>query len=317
VKKGLRNLLIMVLFLIWIPYFITVFYKSKFGFADIYAKENVQIKRESLYWVEQKDVRGTSKIALEEYLVGSLASTIPVEYEKEALKAQAILLRSTVLYKMQTNAENQTNTDNQTNTGNRAMLDEEQADLYRTNQEWKQVWGEDFYENYEKCRQAVSETEGMVLMYEGNPIPGTYTAISTGKTRNLSEESFPYLKSANCPESMEAADYLQVHTFDQSTWDTLEIVEKDENGYVLVVKVDGKEMTGERFRQEYHLPSSGFRIHTDGAYIIETKGKGHGMGMDQYYANYMAKNNDSIDYVDIISYFYENVTYEKIASYKN
>ena len=45
-------------------------------------------------WIMQTKFWGDYKMAMEEYLIGMMAATIPVEYEMETLKAQAILLRS-------------------------------------------------------------------------------------------------------------------------------------------------------------------------------------------------------------------------------
>jgi hypothetical protein len=39
--------------------------------------------------------------------------------------------------------------------------------------------------------------------------------------------------------------------------------------------------------------------------------------MDQYYANCLALEGEDVDYMEILQYFYENISFEKTASYKN
>ena len=61
-------------------------------------------------------------------------------------------------------------------------------------------------------------------------------------------------------------------------------------GYVLKIRVGDKEMSGEEFRNKYHLASSCFTLQPyNGKLRVTTRGAGHGIGMSQYTANEMAK----------------------------
>lgn len=308
----MRNKLMFILLLIWIPYFVIVFFKDM-GESEQDSMENIEIlqektlidtRQDSLYQVVFEDNRGKNNISLEEYLVGILATTIEIEYEPETLKAQAVLLRSTLLYEM--------------NREGVMKIDAGQFDYtYMTEMSWKKVWKEKYGTYYEKCQKAVNETEGITLSYQGKIIPGTFCAISAGQTRNGEKSQYPYLKSVSCSKSVEAADYLNLHNFSKNTWDSIEIVETDENGYVNLLRVNGTIVKGEEFRKEYGLESTCMKILEGEDYVIETRGKGHGLGMDQYYANCLALEDEDVDYMEILNYFYQNISFEKTASYKN
>lgn len=308
----MRNKLIVFLFLIWISYFAVVFFKGNVEEKEpeqnhlniLQEKTLIDTTQNSLYQVVFEDNRGRSVISLEEYLVGILPTTIDINYELETLKAQAVLLRSTLLYEM--NKE-----------GVRQIDSGKFHYTYMTEGAWKKIWKENYGTNYEKCMRAVNETEGITLSYKGENIPGTFCAISAGKTRKDKSRQYPYLKSVQCSKSVEASDYLQLYNFPINQWESLEIIEKDENGYANIVEADGKKMSGEAFRIEYGLASSCMKILKGKEYVIETRGKGHGLGMDQYYANCLAKEGEDVDYMEILNYFYQNISFEKTASYKN
>lgn len=293
-----------ILLFVWLPYFIVVFFKGKANIEILEEQTLIDTRKDSLYQVVFEDSRGRNSISLEEYLVGILATTIDIHYEPETLKAQAVLLRSTLLYEM--------------NKEGVMQIGAEKFDYtYMTEMSWKRAWGSDYGEYYQKCQRAVSETEGITLSYQGKIIPGTFCAISAGGTRVVDETAYPYLKPAACPKSVEAPQYLGVCGFPITTWESVTILETDENGYVLALEVDGRQMSGEEFRKEYGLASACMNIMKGTEYVIETRGKGHGLGMDQYYANCLAMEGEDVDYMEILTYFYQNISFEKTASYKN
>ena len=83
--KGI--LFVALLFFVLFPYVVS-------GFSET-EKQRIDIEAEpGQIWVLEKKLWGNKKIALEDYLVGMVAATIPVEYHTETLKAQAVILRS-------------------------------------------------------------------------------------------------------------------------------------------------------------------------------------------------------------------------------
>ena len=77
---------------------------------------------------------------------------------------------------------------------------------------------------------------------------------------------------------------------------------------ILVMKkslVNGKTFTGIEVRTLLDLRSTDFEIVKTGENItVTTKGYGHGVGMSQYGANYMAKEGKT--YQEILTYYYQN-----------
>ena len=90
--KGM--LFVSLLFFVLFPYIIS-------GFSEV-EKQTIAVKEEpGQIWVVEEKIWGSKKIALEEYLAGMVAATVPVEYDIEVLKAQAIILRSFCMTKME------------------------------------------------------------------------------------------------------------------------------------------------------------------------------------------------------------------------
>ena len=269
-------------------------------------------------WVLQRKFWGSIQIPLEEYLVGMLASSIPAEYETETLKAQAILLRSFCMSQM-------TKED-----GKKIISDETIKEYYLNESQRKNLWTNQ-YETYEKkILQAVSETKGILVAYEGKIMNPPFFRLSNGNTRNILEYistpgELAYLKSVPCEEDKKASDYIQYTEMTQKELEKVlkkrilkknEKIEKlvlckDNNGYVKEVEINGEKIDGEIFREAFHLPSSSFVLEKVNHIIeIQTKGIGHGFGFSQYEANQLAKEGKG--YEELLLYFYENISFEKI-----
>ena len=93
----------------------------------------------------------------------------------------------------------------------------------------------------------------------------------------------------------------------------IEVTSHTESGYVKNVTVNGKTYTGREVREKLGLASSCFQIDlTSKGYKFTTKGSGHGVGMSQYGAQAMAKENKS--YKEILHHYYQNVEIKRIDS---
>jgi len=99
------------------------------------------------------------------YLAGMLAGETDAGYEIEALKAQAVVLR-TELYR--TEEEKRT-----------------LSDKCLTQTQMKKKWGEKYEENLKKCQQAAEETKGTVLWYHETFAWAPFNQSSNGKTRDV------------------------------------------------------------------------------------------------------------------------------------
>mgnify|MGYP002233325627 CR=1 FL=1 len=88
---------------------------------------------------------------------GVIARQVPVEYEPEALKAQAIIARTYICRQME-------------GAGNGEEIAESALDMdYLEADQLKKLWGSSrFPEYYKKLEDAVKATSGIVMTYEEN-----------------------------------------------------------------------------------------------------------------------------------------------------
>lgn len=278
-------------------------------------------------------MRGTESMAqersLEDFVAEILPSQMPVHYEEEALKAQAVVIRTNLLSKAADFYGSGTLAE--------ASAAVQETDLeqlgfsFYDQEEQIALWGFENWERYtEKCREAAEETAGQVLAFQNGDAqaeeqtdgqPGQlsggaaepqlpddlpYHAVSAGRTRGGSVlgESYSWLESAECPEDLQSSDYLKIETLDLQ--ETPEILARDEAGYVTEVRMGEQILGGEEFRSLYGLNSSCFTAEqTEGGVRIVTKGLGHGLGLSMYQANLQAIEGKN--YQEILQYFYKNL----------
>lgn len=228
----------------------------------------------------------TADEATEETVLWIVAKEISVNSSREAILAQSVIAR-TNLYAARENG---------TAEPERCTVSEMQA-----------LWGENFEAAYQKLGECVAATRGEVLTWEKNYIYAAYHALSAGETRAITEvypdANMPYLTKISCPKDVQAEEYLMVSYLEKQAYGQVEIVSRDEAGYVKEVIVDGKNYTGEEFRNQYGLQSACFSIKKlENKIRIVTKGFGHGIGLSQYSAQKMAEEGKS--YKEILEYFY-------------
>ena len=105
----------------------------------------------------------TEELSLDDYLYGVVSSEMPASFEKEALKAQAIVARTYTIYQI---------TKSKGKHGDADICDD-----YKCCQAWISKedrlakWSENEAEaNWNKIVDAVDSTKGKIITYEGKPI---------------------------------------------------------------------------------------------------------------------------------------------------
>ena len=281
-KWGSTLLIIMLL-----PYIITVFLNGpvKVTSASIEETEICVETENGQILMSMKDI-GT----------GILAREMPADFEKEALKAQAVLVGTRLYKEMAKQKENKVT----------------QEDFW-TVKEMEDAWGNaEYLSRKRKLNMAWEETEGQVLTYEGELALTPFFYLSNGSTRDSKEalgEEYPYLKIVDCPLDIESLEQMQTITMDMMD---AEVLKTDTTGYVLSVRVGEEKVNGEEFRTTYGLPSSCFILQEyENKLRITTRGVGHGVGLSQNTANEMAKNGK--DYTEILEYFYPGTKLKEVA----
>lgn len=240
-----------------------------------------------------------------ETLVGILARQIAMDAPTEAIRAQAVLVRTEYTRRQAVGEEQE-----------QAVSMEEMASL----------WGsQNLQTNYEIAKAAVEDTAGEVLTYGGTPIFSAFHKVSAGSTRaadHLNGEETPYLRSVSCEMDITSPDYLSVRFFSKKEFtqalgfpeetDVTDLtIDADQTGYVRSVQIGENSFTGDEVRSLLELPSPCIYIkEVEGRMRVVVKGKGHGIGMSQYAACEQAKKGET--YENILKYFFPGTTLEKI-----
>lgn len=245
-------------------------------------------------------------IELEEYIIGVVGAEMPASFNKEALKAQAVLARTYALKSIKNNTR---------------LTDSSSTQNYKSVDELKNMWNTSFNTYYQKIVSAVNETKGIVLTYKGDLIEAVYHSTSNGKTEdavNVWGNSFPYLVSVESNYDNTNPSFLKDQFISYAeisnklsmniNIDTnFEILSKTIGDRVDVIKINDVSYSGVEVRSLLGLRSADFSIiKNENGVVFQTKGYGHGVGMSQYGANGMAKNG--YNYSQILSHYYPKTT---------
>lgn len=251
-------------------------------------------------------------IPLEQYLIGVLSGEMPVSYELEALKAQAVAARTYTLKKMETNKNNQFD-----------IVDNTNDQMYLDNNYLKSVWKENYDSYINKIKQAVNETSGEYLTYDGQIIKAFFFSTSSGKTENCKDvfgENLPYLVSVSSTWDESSPSYLDKKTFSKKDFyeklnlpyeDELDIeITRNDTNSINTITINDNEMKGTDFRYELDLKSTNIDINeTDNQIEITSKGFGHGVGLSQFGAQQLALKGYKYD--EILKYYYQGTEFKK------
>lgn len=261
------------------------------------------------------------ELSLREYLLGVLAAEMPAGFPEEALKAQAVAARTYTLYKKALYEASEDNAHRGADLCDDPGHCEAFADL--TTQA-AALWGESAEIYRQRLQTAVEETDGMILVYEEEPIAAVFCAAATEQTESAKDiwgSDLPYLVSVESPGGRDCSRYEGTVTVAQTdfakavqgqfpeadfteapgTW--FRDSHRSEAGSVLDVLVGGVRLTGSQVRQIADLNSANFTVRVQGADLVfSTVGYGHGVGLSQYGARYLALDGQTYD--QILSHYY-------------
>ncbi len=262
------------------------------------------------------------KITVEEYLVGVLAAEMLPTYHEQALKAQAVAAYTYLIYKK---AEQEQNPDASLEG---AYLSDNSATHqgYMPEEVRTEKWGEKAESYEKKLQKAVKDVAGKVIVFEGEPIIAAFHANNSGVTHSAKTVwggEVPYLQSVvsvgdklspDCVKTvaMTAAEFSSLAgelkgcelSGEADGW--IEDISYDSQGYAKTVKIGGNEYSGIAVRDALGLRSAVFSYEfKDGNFIFTTEGYGHGVGMSQYGADYMARQGSTWE--EILKHYYTGV----------
>ena len=270
---------------------------------DIVDKDNVNDSKNSkdnTIYVSALVNNKKTDLSLEDYIVGVVSCEMPASFDIEALKAMSVAARTYALYKSERNKTLKTTTDDQCYIDESAM---------------KEKWKNNFDKYYNKINNAVNDTKGEYMTYNDKTIIAFYFSISNGKTENVENvfsQKLDYLVSVdsswdkrnNSNEKdikMKVSDFLKKLNIKNNIK-----IDRSNTNRINNIKINNKNYKGTKFRSLLNLKSTDIEIKYDNDYVyIHTVGYGHGVGMSQYGANYMAQ--DGYKYDDILKHYYKGV----------
>lgn len=263
------------------------------------------------------------EISFFEYVCGSVAAEMPLAYNEEAIKAQAVACYTNALrQKAEGGVEKGDITDN--TAVHQGYIDKEQR---------KEKWGKDFEKYEKKLEAAVKAVEGEALQYKNELCVAAFCAISNGKTedaKSLWRSSVPYLVSVDSEGDKLSPSYASTVSFSKEEFvriagnlgtkpdnsklsEALKITKKSATGTVLEIALYGKKFTGEEIRKAFSLRSPTYTVTaTENAITFNVLGYGHGIGMSQYGANYYAEKG--FDYKEILEHYYRGAKVVKLEN---
>lgn len=256
-------------------------------------------------------------VTVREYLLGAVASEMPASFELEALKAQAVALRSYLFYRRLHRPSAHPEAD--------ICSDSACCAAYRDEAYLRGKWGADYETYMDKIASAVDATADTILTYDGEPVMAAFHSSSAGKTQDSAavwREAVPYLVSVESPESEDtvpnfvASVTVSADEFKETVlakypdadlsggpegWIGASVL--DASGRLGSVTFGSVALTGAQVRSLFGLRSAAIEFSVgENAVTMTTRGYGHGVGMSQYGANVLA--GEGMDFQEILATYY-------------
>jgi len=253
-------------------------------------------------------------VGMEEYLVGVVAAEMPAASHEEALKAQAVAAYTYARYRLEIG-------------GKEILSDSGSSDQgYISDAERREKWGNNYSSYEDKIERAVKAVAGQAVTFEGKPIFAAYHAVSGGKTESASVywgRDYSYLRGVDSAGDKLSPAYSETVTLtpnevkaalkqfedvrlkdDPAKW--FGKPARSEAGTVTEIEVGGEALTGRQMREALGLRSANFEITYDdgkeGGFKIKCIGYGHGVGLSQHGADFMARQGAG--YKEILEHYY-------------
>ena len=287
-------------------------------------KENTNHKYSKIKLLHLKTGE-VEEVNLEEYLCNVVSAEMPVNFEIEALKSQAIVARTYTIYKINNKKHDNADICDSSSCCQAWISKDDRLSRWEENKR---------EENWKKIERAVNETNGKIITYEGKPINAFFHSNSGGTTEvpiNVwGGSGYPYLQMVETSGEEGYTQYASEVTlfFDEilnkikekysdiqidfTKDDDIKILERTESDRVKTIKFGNHNLSGVEARTIFGLRSTNFEIEKQEDKItFKVKGYGHGVGMSQTGADSLAKQGKNAE--DIIHHFYSNVELKDIS----
>ena len=327
----MRKVLLFILIFIIIIFLIPIIFLNKriltVGVDDSVRPETEELSIEEYDYSKynkikllHKKIGEVEEINLDEYIANVVSAEMPVKFDIEALKAQAIVARTYTIYKI-TKSKKHKEAD--------ICDDSTCCQAWIAKEDRLKKWSKDkANDNWNKIIKAVNDTKGKIITYKGKPINAFFHANSGGKTDVplyvWGGEGYPYLQVVETSGEENYSEYKSEAEFTKKEFEEkikakhkdfkidykqencISIKERDDSNRVKTVKIGNLNLSGVEARTILGLRSANFEVQ-----ILEDKinfsviGYGHGVGMSQTGADSLAKQGKN--YEEIIRHFYKDV----------
>ena len=320
-KKLLFFVLIIIMITAGIPFLIVT------GLSD-YKKTEKIIDNKEFISVYIKNEDRVCDMEVEQYIKEVTAAEMPADFHSEALKAQAIAARTYLTNRVRVYKKSETPEEHK---GALICTDSTHCKAWTSEATKREQWGNSADKNWNKISDAVDSTKNLIITYNKQPISAVFHSTSSGFTENAKDVwggDVEYLVSVKSEGDMKSPKFnseaeFSVEEFKRIAENNIEgidwskglvnNIQRSEAGGIKSVEIGGVLIKGSNFRFMYGLRSANIEIEIlENSIKMYVKGYGHGVGMSQYGANYMAM--DGKNYEDILKTYYTGVEIEKYGS---
>ncbi len=288
--------------------------KNSSGQNDVLNSDGIEILNPDITEVlKSEEIKvltadGVCLMPLDDYITCVTAAEMPITFEKAALESQSVSARTYTLYKMSHPSGTHPEAD--------VCTDYTCCCAYISYNEAVSRWSEETADSiFKTIKEAVENTSGLILTYNGAAACAVFHSSSAGYTENASSvwgNNVEYLQSVETYENTEPTSV-------EFTEDEFTAILKD-NGYDVLspviykvvyndsgraAKIDFGDISisGIAARKLFGLRSCSFTLDFDnGKFIFNVGGYGHGVGLSQYGANEMAARG--YDFKNILLHYY-------------
>jgi stage II sporulation protein D len=259
------------------------------------------------------------EMSLEDYVICAVSAEMPYTFNTEALKAQAIAARTYCIYKLRGGSTHEG--------GGEICTDHSHCAAFADRDELVKRYGETVTKSVlTKITDAVRQTEGQIMTYNGEPILAVFHSRSykfTESSKNVWGGDLPYLRSVSTPEpdsitTLTLTDAQITELFSSGSAIPVGGAEGvmtstlSDSGRQDTLIFNGKAVRARLLRSLYGMRSTAFEYErVENGWLFTVHGYGHGVGMSQYGANEMAKNGSSC--YDILKHYYSGITLESLS----
>lgn len=312
----MKKMLVLTIILIAVPSFFILNYKEPKKIIENLKEEIVENKKKDkniTIKVLQTNKNKIIELDLEDYVKGVIAGEMPISFEIEALKAQAVAARTYGVKRINKNNKYD-------------VVDTVLNQVYLDDNALRIKWGNNYDLYMNKIEKAVKETKGEYVDYNGKYADTLFFSTSVGNTEN-SEEIFgtkiSYLQSVSSEWDEEVSPVYQEKkiftrenfckklSLSDCTKIYVNIKNETSTGRIKKLEINGKSFTGTEVAYLLGIRSNYFSIYIENNNVaIYTKGFGHGVGMSQYGAEGMAINGYL--YNEILEHYYQGTTIKNL-----